>query len=66
MNKVSRFNTLEGDGGSDPSPPDAPSTIGCRLGRRSIVLVGLMGAGKSTVGRRLAQGLGLPFRDADH
>jgi len=66
MNKVSRFNTLEGDGGSDPSTPDALSTIGCRLGRRSIVLVGLMGAGKSTVGRRLAQGLALPFRDADH
>ena len=66
MNKVSRFNTLEGDGGSDPSTPDASSAIGRRLGRRSIVLVGLMGAGKSTVGRRLAQGLGLPFRDADH
>jgi shikimate kinase len=66
MNKVSRFNTLEGDGGSDPSTPDAMSTFGRRLGRRSIVLVGLMGAGKSTVGRRLAQGLGLPFRDADH
>jgi shikimate kinase len=66
MNKVSRFNTLEGDGGSDPSTPDVTSTIGRRLGRRSIVLVGLMGAGKSTVGRRLAQGLGLPFRDADH
>jgi shikimate kinase len=30
------------------------------------VLVGLMGAGKSTVGRRLAQTLKLPFRDADH
>lgn len=37
-----------------------------RLGRRSLVLVGLMGAGKSTVGRRLAQRLGLPFLDADH
>ena len=36
-----------------------------RLGRRSIVLVGLMGAGKSTVGRTLASRLGLPFRDAD-
>jgi shikimate kinase len=36
-----------------------------RLGGRSIVLVGLMGAGKSTVGRRLAARLGLPFRDAD-
>jgi shikimate kinase len=32
---------------------------------RTIVLVGLMGAGKTAVGRRLAQVLGLPFRDAD-
>ncbi|MBX9796448.1 shikimate kinase [Sphingomonas sp.] len=32
---------------------------------KPIVLVGLMGAGKSTVGRRLAQRLGLPFVDAD-
>src|SRR3712207_172515 len=37
-----------------------------RLGPRSVVLVGLMGAGKSTVGRRLAAKLGLPFYDADH
>lgn len=35
------------------------------LGTRSIVLVGLMGAGKSTVGRRLAGRLGLIFKDAD-
>lgn len=33
--------------------------------RRSLVLVGLMGAGKSTVGRRLAQRLNLRFVDAD-
>lgn len=32
---------------------------------RTIVLVGLMGAGKTSVGRRLAARLGLPFRDAD-
>ncbi|MCS6855249.1 MAG: 3-dehydroquinate synthase [Elioraea sp.] len=32
---------------------------------RSIVLVGLMGAGKSAIGRRLAARLGLPFVDAD-
>jgi shikimate kinase len=37
-----------------------------KLGNRVIVLVGLMGAGKSTVGRRLAEKLGLPFMDADH
>lgn len=32
---------------------------------RSIVLVGMMGVGKSTIGRRLATRLGLPFTDAD-
>ena len=32
---------------------------------RSIVLVGLMGAGKTSIGRRIAARLGLPFRDAD-
>jgi shikimate kinase len=33
---------------------------------KSVVLVGLMGAGKSAVGRRVASRLGLPFFDADH
>ncbi|MFS0770874.1 shikimate kinase [Sphingomonas sp. 1P08PE] len=33
---------------------------------RPLVLVGLMGVGKSTVGRRLAARLELPFVDADH
>jgi shikimate kinase len=36
------------------------------LGNRPIVLVGLMGAGKTSVGRRLAEKLGLAFVDADH
>jgi shikimate kinase len=35
------------------------------LGARPIVLVGMMGAGKSTIGRRLAARLQLPFTDAD-
>ena len=35
------------------------------LGRRSIVLVGMMGAGKTTIGRRLAHVLAIPFVDAD-
>ena len=33
---------------------------------KPIVLIGLMGAGKTTVGRRLAQRMRLPFVDADH
>jgi shikimate kinase len=32
---------------------------------RSVVLVGLMGAGKTVIGRRLAQAIGVPFKDAD-
>jgi shikimate kinase/3-dehydroquinate synthase len=35
-------------------------------GGKSIVLVGLMGAGKTAIGKRLAALLGLPFHDADH
>jgi shikimate kinase len=35
------------------------------LRARTLVLVGMMGAGKSSVGKRLAQALDLPFKDAD-
>lgn len=41
------------------------SQIVADLGRKSVVLIGLMGAGKTTVGRRLAIALDLPFIDAD-
>jgi len=37
-----------------------------RLGDRSIVLIGLMGAGKTSIGRQLAKRLRLGFVDADH
>ena len=33
---------------------------------RPIVLVGLMGVGKSSIGKRLAKQLGIPFADSDH
>lgn len=46
---------------SRPNPPGEPVF----WTGRPIVLVGLMGAGKSTVGRRLAARLQLPFVDAD-
>ena len=45
--------------------PQPQSALGLALGRRSVVLVGMMGAGKSSVGRRLAVRLGVPFVDAD-
>jgi 3-dehydroquinate synthase len=46
-----------------PETPEAEITAA--LGSRSIVLVGMMGAGKSTIGRRLAGRLRLSFVDAD-
>src|ERR1700758_3295629 len=51
---------------SPVAPPAEP--VGAplaALSRRSIVLVGMMGAGKSSIGRRLAARLGVPFVDAD-
>jgi shikimate kinase/3-dehydroquinate synthase len=39
--------------------------VAATLGGRSVVLVGMMGAGKTSVGKRLAAKLGLPFVDAD-
>lgn len=41
------------------------SRIVSALGQRSVVLVGMMGAGKSSIGRRLAARLAIPFIDAD-
>jgi shikimate kinase len=48
-----------------PAEKEAERGIVGALGRRSIVLVGMMGAGKSSIGRRLASRLGIPFVDAD-
>jgi shikimate kinase len=47
-------------GGAPPRREDI-----ARVRTRAIVLVGLMGAGKTTVGRRLARALDMPFMDAD-
>ena len=48
---------------ADPGHPAGP--LLSALARRSIVLVGMMGVGKSSVGRRLAARLSIPFVDAD-
>ena len=46
--------------------PSRERALVTALGTRSIVLVGMMGCGKTSAGRRLAERLGLPFVDADH
>ena len=48
-----------------PAENGLESAVVRALGSRSIVLVGMMGAGKSSIGRRLAARLGIPFIDAD-
>jgi shikimate kinase/3-dehydroquinate synthase len=49
-----------------PPPRDARAqALVAALGSRAIVLIGMMGSGKTSVGRRLAARLGLPFHDAD-
>jgi shikimate kinase len=51
---------------AENSPETGPlATIVRALDKRSVVLVGMMGAGKSSVGRRLAARLNIPFVDAD-
>ena len=44
----------------------APDGLTARIGKRSVVFVGLMGAGKTAIGKMCAKALGLPFLDSDH
>ena len=53
---------------TEPSPSVAETLrerARAALGRRNLILVGLMGAGKSSVGRIVASQLGIPFVDTD-
>ncbi len=52
--------------GAEERDGTAEAALRERLAGRHIVLVGLMGAGKTSVGKRLAQRLHLPFVDSDH
>lgn len=58
LKRLARGHTAPSDGRMSAALPSLAS-------ERPIVLVGLMGAGKTTVGRRLAQRLDIPFVDAD-
>ena len=49
---------------SQPLTESQTALLG-RLGQRSIVFVGLMGAGKTAIGRKVAASLSLPFMDSD-
>lgn len=60
----------DNDGAAKPAaaesaPDKSPAKSQAESPTRSIVMVGLMGAGKSAIGRRLATSLQMPFLDAD-
>jgi shikimate kinase len=50
----------------ETSSPELVRQARTALGTRNLVLVGLMGAGKSAIGRLVAQALSVPFVDSDH
>lgn len=50
----------------NPRVAHPTTAIRDRLGARSLVFVGLMGAGKTAIGRKVAAALALPFTDSDH
>lgn len=63
MSEPAELPELPGEARVVPAPLAA--AVRGALGVRSIVLVGMMGVGKSSIGRRLAAALDLPFLDAD-
>jgi shikimate kinase / 3-dehydroquinate synthase len=65
INKMTGGIKSIGDGGEEHLRDPRAAAIVATLGRRPIVLVGLMGSGKTAIGRRLAQRLGLDFVDSD-
>ena len=52
--------------GTPTSAAEDMAGLLARLDTRSVVFVGLMGAGKTAIGRKVAGMLGLPFTDSDH
>lgn len=55
----------EPEGGADPAATPAAIPASSRRLERTVALVGMMGVGKSTVGRKLAESLAAPFVDSD-
>lgn len=51
---------------SATASPEEHAALLAALGARSVVFVGLMGAGKTAIGRKVAGTLGLSFIDSDH
>jgi shikimate kinase len=64
LSELQSEQSVTADPASAPAKP-AARAVKKSLGSKSIVLTGMMGSGKSSIGRRLALALDLPFNDAD-
>ena len=62
---ASKMHIGKGDGTAQARQAELARSIRQSLGARSLVMIGLMGAGKTSVGKRLATALDMPFNDAD-
>lgn len=60
------LDSLPESAGLPPACPRVGAATILSLFMRNIVFIGLMGAGKTTVGKKLARRLGVPFLDTDH
>lgn len=65
MNKAQAKGETAPPSGGWPGDGRGGAILRAALGSRSIVLVGMMGSGKTSIGQRLAQRLAMPFKDAD-
>jgi len=65
MNKAQAMGPTEPASLGWPSDGRGGAILRAALAGRSIVLVGMMGSGKTSIGQRLAQRLAMPFKDAD-
>jgi shikimate kinase/3-dehydroquinate synthase len=65
MNKAQQIGGHREQAAGWPADGRGCASLRAALGGRSIVLVGMMGSGKTSIGQRLAQKLAMPFRDAD-
>lgn len=63
--KVRKFTKLSVPDTTKATQENPLGSLVSNLGDKSIVLIGMMGSGKSSVGKRLAASLNLPFVDAD-
>ena len=66
FNRINFFRRFRAERDKEAAMSETRASLPCSLAGQFIVLIGLMGAGKSNLGRRLAAATSLPFKDSDN